>query len=99
MRWPEEGAPILTCGWDGFSGQLPEPGGDGLADLGAGVFLDEMDAGRGHLGLVRPGTAEVPDQADQDAAQLGTDEQLWQPGRRGQPGGAGPCTSAGFPDR
>ena len=34
-------------------GELPESGGDGLADLGAGVFLDEMDAGHGHLGQVR----------------------------------------------
>ena len=46
------------------------PAGDGAADAGAGVFLDEMDAGHGHLGLVRPGPAEVPDGAGQNAARL-----------------------------
>ena len=70
-------------------GELPQPGGDGAADFGAGVFLDEMHAGHCHLGLIGPGTAEIPDGAGQDAARLGVDEQLGQPRGRGQPGSVG----------
>jgi hypothetical protein len=66
-----KGMPVLTCGWDGSAAELPEPGDDSLADLGAGIFLDEMDAGHGQPGLVRPGAAELPDRVGQDAARLG----------------------------
>ena len=65
------------------AGELPQPGGDGGADLGTGVLLDEMYAGHRYLGLIGPGTTEIPDGTGQDAARLGVDEQLGQSRGRG----------------
>ncbi len=39
--------------------QRRQPFGDGLADLGGRVFLDEVVAGDRDLALVRPGAAEL----------------------------------------
>ena len=65
------------------AGELPQPGRYGATDFGAGVFLDEMYAGHCHLGLIGPGTTEIPDGTGQDAARLGVDEQLGQSRGRG----------------
>src|SRR5215472_5396454 len=52
------------------------PGGDGLADLGSGIFLQEMAAANRYLVLVRPAPTEFALGADEDRAGIGIDEEF-----------------------
>src|SRR4029453_14347004 len=54
-----------------------EPG-DGLADLGWRVLLEEVAAAHGDLLLIGPGAAEPARRADQDRARIAVDEELGQ---------------------
>src|ERR1044072_302975 len=60
------------------SGSFQGPGelAHRLADGVGRVFLDEVEAGNGDLGLVGPRTAELALPADEDGTRFGVDEQL-----------------------
>ena len=54
--------------------EVPVP--EGGADFVGRIFLDEVVAGDGDLGYVRPATHEVALAADEDGAGVGIDEKL-----------------------
>src|SRR4051812_42699124 len=67
LNWPKSSSDGLRL----------QPGRHRLADRRPGIFLDEMRARNGDLGLVFPAAAEVTQRADQDGAGIGADEQFW----------------------
>jgi hypothetical protein len=54
-----------------------KPAGDRFADLVGAVFLNEVNAGHGGLGLVWPGAHKLALGPGQDRAWLCIDEELW----------------------
>src|SRR3990170_3949736 len=70
-------APSLRLAVSPFSKPLlSKKSGDGAANLGRGVLLDEVVPSDRDLLLVGPGAAELPLRADQDRPWLGVDEEL-----------------------
>src|SRR5215831_15716998 len=64
----------VSRGWRAAG--LADPLGQGVADLGGGVLLEEVNAGDGDLALVRPGAAEFSRRTDQTGPRVGVYEQL-----------------------
>jgi hypothetical protein len=54
--------------------EVPNPIGHRFPDLGARIFLNEVHAGNGDFGLVRPGPAEIARWPGEDNARLGVNE-------------------------
>ena len=79
-------------GCPGVGGELPQSGGDGLADFGAGVFLGEMDAGR------RAGRSQHPDRTCAGAGRSACParESGGSPGRGDTPGRLGQAERPGI---